>query len=74
LHVNNNRIGSSRSDLGWSDCGHDSWRNGIVLDPFCGSGTTLAAASGLGRDSIGIDLDPRNLDLARERVGVEGAA
>jgi hypothetical protein len=68
---------ANRSTLGWSDCGHDSWRNGITLDPFAGSGTTLAAASGLGRDSIGIDLDPRNLDLARARVGmflVEGAA
>jgi hypothetical protein len=66
-----------RTTLGWSDCGHDSWRNGIVLDPFAGSGTTLAAASGLGRDSIGFDLDPRNLELARQRIGmflVEGAA
>jgi DNA modification methylase len=37
----------------------------------------LAAASGLGRDSIGIDLDSRNLELARARVGMfltEGAA
>jgi SAM-dependent methyltransferase len=68
---------SAHTTLGWSDCGHDSYRNGITLDPFAGSGTTLAAASGLGRDSIGIDLDPRNLDLARARVGmflVEGAA
>jgi hypothetical protein len=48
----------------------DNWRNGVVLDPFAGSGTTLAAASGLGRDSIGIDLDGRNLDLARERIGM----
>jgi site-specific DNA-methyltransferase (adenine-specific) len=58
--------------LGWSDCGcwQDTWRNGVVLDPFAGSGTTLAAASGLGRDSIGIDLDGRNLDLARERIGM----
>jgi DNA methylase len=56
--------------LGWSDCGHDNFRNGITLDPFAGSGTTLAAASGLGRDSIGIDLDPANLDLARARVGM----
>ena len=54
----------------WTDCGHGTWRNGIVLDPFAGSGTTLAAAVGLGRDSIGIDLDPRNADLARERVGM----
>jgi hypothetical protein len=55
--------------LGWSDCGHDSWRTGLVLDPFSGSGTTLAAATGHGRDAIGIDLDARNAELARERVG-----
>lgn len=54
---------------GWSDCGHDAWRNGVVLDPFAGSGTTLMVASGHGRDSIGIDLDERNADLARDRVG-----
>ena len=35
-----------------------------------GSGTTLAVASGHGRTGIGIDLDERNLDLARERVGM----
>jgi site-specific DNA-methyltransferase (cytosine-N4-specific) len=71
--------------LGWTDCGHgDNWRNGIVLDPFAGSGTTLAVATGHGRDAIGIDLDARNLELARDRVGpmwftegspfIEGAA
>jgi site-specific DNA-methyltransferase (adenine-specific) len=41
-----------------------------VLDPFAGSGTTLAVATGHGRDAIGIDLDARNADLARERVGM----
>lgn len=56
--------------LGWSDCGHNTWRTGIVLDPFAGSGTTLAVATGHGRDAIGIDLDERNLHLARERVGM----
>lgn len=56
--------------LGWTDCGHDSWRNGIVLDPFAGSGTTLAVATGHGRDAIGIDLDERNADLALERIGM----
>ena len=55
----------------WSDCGCGApWRPGIVLDPFAGSGTTLAVATGLGRDAIGIDLDERNLDLARERIGM----
>lgn len=47
----------------------NDWRKGIVLDPFVGSGTTLAVASGHGRDSIGVDLDSRNYDLALERVG-----
>ncbi len=56
--------------LGWSDCGHDNYRRGIVLDPFAGSGTTLAVATGLGRDAVGIDLDARNVDLAAERVGM----
>ena len=60
----------SAPTLGWTDCGHDTWRRGIVLDPFAGTGTTLAAAEGHGRDSIGIDLDPRNLALAQDRVGM----
>ena len=55
--------------LGWTDCGHDDWRPGIVLDPFAGSGTTLMVASGLGRAAIGFDLDERNVELARDRVG-----
>jgi hypothetical protein len=47
-----------------------TWRPGRILDPFVGSGTTLAVASGMGRDSVGIDLDERSADLARERVGM----
>ena len=46
------------------------WRPGRVLDPFVGSGTTLAVASGMARDSVGIDLDARNATLAYERVGM----
>ncbi len=43
---------------------------GTILDPFGGSGTTAAVATGNGRNCISIDLDERNLDLARERVGM----
>lgn len=68
-HRETNPIRHVRSEA-WSDCGHDAWRNGVVLDPFAGSGTTLAVATGHGRDAIGIDLDERNVDLARERVGM----
>lgn len=40
-----------------------------VLDPFCGSGTTMRVAAELGLDGIGIDLNHDYLPLARERVG-----
>lgn len=57
--------------VGWTDCGHDnSWRRGVVLDPFGGSGTTGVVAVHHGRDAILIDLDERNVDLARERIGM----
>ena len=37
---------------------------GIVLDPFAGSGSTLAAAEAVGYESIGIEKDPRYFELA----------
>jgi DNA modification methylase len=42
---------------------------GTVLDMFAGSGTTLAAARKLGCKSIGIELNPANIDLIRARIG-----
>lgn len=39
-----------------------------VLDPFVGSGTTLAAAQDLGREGIGVDLDAAVEPIIRERV------
>jgi DNA modification methylase len=58
--------------IGWTtcDCADTTYRPGVVLDPFAGSGTTLAAAIGVGRHAIGIELDGRNADLARERCGM----
>ena len=40
----------------------------IVLDPFCGSGTTGVACVLLGRNFIGIDLDQSFLELAAKRI------
>lgn len=40
---------------------------GTVLDPFCGTGTTLIAAQNLGRKSVGIDISRRYLELTKER-------
>jgi len=45
--------------------------DGIVLDPFAGAGTTLLKAKELGRDAIGIELNPEYADMARARVGLE---
>lgn len=42
--------------------------NPVILDPFCGSGTTLAAAKGLGMRYLGCDVDPEYVNTARERV------
>lgn len=42
----------------------------LVLDPFAGSGTTLAVARQLGRRSIGIDLNPKYADLIENRPEV----
>ena len=41
---------------------------GTVLDPCCGSGTTLVAALGAGRGAIGCDLGEDAVDLTRRRV------
>ena len=42
--------------------------DGVVLDPFCGTGATLAAAKRLGRRSLGIDADESVLPLLRRRL------
>jgi len=41
---------------------------GVVLDPFCGTGTTGLAALSLGRQFIGIELNPAFAALAAERL------
>jgi site-specific DNA-methyltransferase (adenine-specific) len=40
-----------------------------VLDPMCGSGTTLVVAERLGRRWVGIDSSPVACRVARKRIG-----
>lgn len=43
-------------------------RGARVLDPMCGSGTTLAVAKRLGREAVGIDQSPLACELTRKRL------
>jgi DNA modification methylase len=43
-------------------------KDGVVLDTFCGSGTTLAVANRLGRSGIGLELNPQYIEIARRRI------
>ena len=43
---------------------------GPVVDPFCGSGATMAAAAELGRESIGADLNPAFCRASADRLGI----
>mgnify|MGYP001609712000 CR=1 FL=1 len=56
-------------------CNAGSPRPCIVLDPFCGSGTTLLVARALGRHAIGLDLSYSYLhDQARPRLQLDAVA
>ena len=41
---------------------------GLVLDPFCGTGTTCKVAYDMNRRALGIDINPERLKIARTRV------
>lgn len=45
-----------------------SYKNDIVLDPFCGSATSMVAAETLDRRWVGIELSPNYTDIGRQRV------
>ena len=62
---------SASQTLGWEptcDCGAGAVP-ATVLDPFVGSGTTLAVAQTLGRHAVGLDLNAEYLEIAKRRVG-----
>lgn len=41
---------------------------GVILDPFAGSGSTVAAAEAVGYASIGVEVDPDYFELAKEAI------
>lgn len=45
-----------------------TYKNDVVLDPFCGSATSMVAAETLNRRWIGIELSPNYTEIGRKRV------
>ena len=45
--------------------------DGVVLDPFNGSGTTVVAAKSCGRNYIGVDISEEYIEIARKRLETE---
>lgn len=50
-----------------------SFTKDIVLDPFCGTGTTSLAAMKTGRNSLGVEIDPKYISLAESRLRNESS-
>ena len=42
--------------------------SGVILDPFCGAGTTLAACEALGIEGVGVEIDPEYYRLATSAI------
>lgn len=48
-----------------------TFRGDVVLDPFCGSGTTCLAAARLGRHFVGYEVEPKYVRLAEARLAAQ---
>ncbi|MCS7193203.1 MAG: site-specific DNA-methyltransferase, partial [Armatimonadetes bacterium] len=49
---------------------HGDW----VLDPFAGTGTTLVFAEQLGRNAVGVEIDPQMVEVIRWRLRIRRPA
>lgn len=45
-----------------------SFAGDTVLDPFVGTGTTMVAAAKWGRNSVGYEISPQYVRMARQRI------
>jgi len=75
LHIRNiskYRMKINYYTIGWTDCGCNAgWHPGVVLDPFAGSGTTLAVAKRFNRHFIGYEINKEYIKLIKKRLDKE---
>jgi DNA modification methylase len=62
-------LGTLRKSCG---CAERTWKPGVVLDPFFGAGTVGVVAEELGRQWVGIELNPGYAKQARARISIGG--
>jgi DNA modification methylase len=75
VHGRRLAVGALRADCGCfstqaeGDAGEGkTWQPGVVLDPFCGTGTVALVAEQYQRDWVGIELSPAYAEMARKRL------
>ena len=62
---------TEKKTVGWTSCScGKGYVPGVVLDPFLGSGTTMQEAKELGRNSIGIEIQPKYIPMILKRTGL----
>ena len=70
-HINHNKENHPHEkpiDLLKKIIEHSSKKGDLVLDPFCGTGSCGIACQELNRDFIGVELDEKWVEVAKERV------
>jgi hypothetical protein len=68
VHGSSAHTASFPRDLVHSPILAGSPHGGLVLDPFCGSGVSLRVALETGRKYVGIDLNPKSVEMAQTLV------